>query len=82
VHLEEVHLHSYKNKDSVKNSKKCGCFNCCQTFDSSKVTKFTSDEEHSAICPLCGHDTVLPDFDVKLSDNLLNDMYEEYIGED
>ncbi len=57
----EAHDWSFKNMDSLKNDKICGCFYCCEIFNPSEIKEYI--EEHdggkTAICPYCGIDSVI-----------------------
>ena len=46
------------NKSAVKQSSKCSCICCNETYKASKVTNFTSD--NCAMCPVCWVDAVVP----------------------
>lgn len=83
MNLQDIHTKSVKNKTHILNSKKCGCFNCCNIFESNKVKKFTEEMDGSStgVCPNCGEDTVLPDSTVKnITVELLNRLYEEFLA--
>lgn len=42
-------------------SEKCGCYHCCRIFDSHLVKEWCDKGEKTAICPICGVDSVIPD---------------------
>lgn len=48
------------NRAEVLAAKKCGCYFCQKTFDSSAVVRWTDQDDATALCPLCGIDAVLP----------------------
>jgi Zn finger protein HypA/HybF involved in hydrogenase expression len=50
---------SIRNHTLVKQAKRCGCYQCCKTFDSTEVKEWTYEED-TAICPLCGSESVIP----------------------
>lgn len=45
--------------------KRCGCYYCLETFDSTDVVEYTNNDK-TAICPKCGIDAVIPSTDVVL----------------
>lgn len=51
---------SIKNKKLIEQAQNVGCFHCCKIFDSKDIKDFT-DNESTAICPLCGVDAIIPD---------------------
>lgn len=61
-----------------------GCFDCKMTFPASRVGKYIEEytidnrvEEHTALCPNCGTDTVIP---IKWAENVLQVMNECYLN--
>ena len=77
------HQYSISNKQQIMSSNKCGCFFCKKVFDSGLVSgSYINDKNgETAICPFCGVDSLLPDSQVELSDELLEDMYRVWFGE-
>lgn len=61
-YLEKAHQASFKNKESILNSKVCGCFSCLKTFSASEATFYSEKNgEETACCPYCHTDAVLGD---------------------
>jgi hypothetical protein len=63
VKIQDVPFHSLKNRDAVEQSTECACYRCCAKFDKNEVINWT-DHFQTAICPYCGTDSVLPDFNI------------------
>ena len=61
--LESAHQASFGNKETVKESKFCGCFYCLKIFPSSEVTEWIPERRglYTASCPYCYIDSVIPD---------------------
>ena len=62
--LWKAHDGCTANYPSVRRSRKCGCFYCCQIFDASEVNEdecIDDEEGETAVCPRCGIDSVLAD---------------------
>ncbi len=78
--LEELHNLSFKNKDILLSKAKCGCFYCKQIFAPSDITEWIDDGESTALCPHCEIDSVIPDMDNTLNEELLESMYQRYFG--
>lgn len=57
--LMTLHNGCVQNKNAMKNSNVCGCFNCMETFYPNEVTSWT-DGGSTALCPYCGVDSVIP----------------------
>ncbi len=52
----------------------CGCYYCCSVFNGNTINKFV-DGGKTAVCPLCGIDSVI----AKLTDKSeLKALYTEY----
>ena len=57
--------HSIRNREAIKKSKQCGCYQCMTVFNSEEIKKWC-DRSQTALCPHCGIDSLLPDVtDVK-----------------
>lgn len=77
-HEEEAtlnRLHSYcsHNKELITTSKKCYCFYCKEKFDSVEVVEYI-DTGHTAICPKCGIDAVIPDCIEEINEKVIDEM--------
>lgn len=78
----DAHCKSFKNFESVKRSKKCGCFNCQEIFNADEVVDFVTerDGQKTALCPYCGIDSVIQDANVKITSELLEKMNTEWFS--
>lgn len=56
-----AHKKSIYHKAEVMKSDECGCFHCLQIFSPNAIRHWTdtSQEEHTALCPKCGIDSVI-----------------------
>lgn len=52
--------YSFRNSDLIKQSTICGCYHCCDVFDSKDIVEFT-DGGKTCLCPKCKVDAVLGD---------------------
>lgn len=79
--LGRFHRLCSDHKDAVTNSKICGCFCCCRTFNPKDIREWI-DKGTTAICPKCGVDSVLPESDLyNVSDKkFLRDMEDYWFG--
>lgn len=84
MNIKELHLHSFGNRQSIENSKKVGCFYCCNIMEASKIIDFAVEKtgEETALCPLCFMDAVIGDFDSKFDIKVLNLMRDNFFEED
>ena len=80
--FNEIYATSFRNRLSLKESKKCGCFSCGNIFDASKVKEYESETDNrdkdTGICPICKNPTLIPDSKVKLDPkvlDILNDTF-------
>lgn len=58
--LELAHKTSVQNRLSLENSDLCGCFYCLKIFSPAKIEAWL-DEDQTALCPMCGIDSLLTD---------------------
>ena len=54
----EAHQFCTNNKESLLNSKKCGCFYCLKIFNSNEIEEWI-DGGITACCPYCGIDSII-----------------------
>ena len=54
----EAAMSSFHNKEAIKNAKMVSCYFCCNVYPSSRIKHFV-DGGATAICPICGIDSVL-----------------------
>ena len=80
--LKAVYSHSIRNEESINNSDFCGCFHCISIFPVADVKLsdliIEKDGHRTAICPICGIDSVLGDASVEITAELLEAMNEYY----
>ena len=80
--LKAVYSHSIRNEESINNSDFCGCFHCISIFPVADVKLsdliIEKDGHRTAICPICGIDSVLGDASVEITAELLETMNEYY----
>lgn len=82
--LEALYRLSSRNRDSVRGTHQCGCFHCLRTFEASAITQWAPEAdgmEVTALCPLCGADSVLPARDGAAVDTeMLSAMHAYWYG--
>ena len=81
--VNKIHKLSFCNEESIRKSKKCGCYYCINIFDASEVKEFLHEKRYNkstALCPRCGIDSVLGDADVEITSELLEKMYQEFFN--
>lgn len=49
---------SSNNRAEVEKNKECGCYFCMRIINTKRIKEYTNDG--SAICPVCGVDSLLP----------------------
>jgi len=82
IELEILHGFSFENESLVSSSVKCGCFYCGRVFDKEEIHEWIDDTKgRTAVCPYCGIDSVLPDSNVDLNDELLLQMRVKWFEE-
>ena len=74
--LKTAHKASSYHRKSIEASDVCGCFYCCRQFAPSKIREWV-DKGQTAICPLCGIDSVIGAASgYQISDDFLKQMCE------
>jgi len=56
--LQKAHKQSSQHREQVL-AGRCGCFDCLAIYDGTIVKTWTDDNQ-TALCPICKIDTVLP----------------------
>lgn len=75
--LEKASELSFKNREMVEKSSKCGCYYCCKIIDTKLVWEYIDDGE-TALCPMCYINSVLPDAcGMKLDEGMLEKLREK-----
>ena len=62
--LQRAHKASIFNRKLVASSSRCGCFYCLASYPTTEVVDWCDPRpmpDWTALCPLCGMDSVLPD---------------------
>ena len=80
--LNAFYTLSIRNEESINNSDFCGCFHCISIFPVADVKLsdliIEKDGFRTAICPICGIDSVLGDASVEITAELLEALNEYY----
>lgn len=75
--LTRAHRHSMRNWTYIKASTRCGCFHCLSMFDAREVVQWTDNGE-TALCPICGIDSVLSAPTDPIDERFLAVMHERW----
>ena len=80
--LNAIYTHSIRNEESILKSDFCDCFHCISIFPVAdvKLSEMVVEKDgfKTAICPICGIDSVLGDASVEISAEILEMMNEYY----
>ena len=80
--LKAVYSHSIRNEESILKSDFCGCFHCISIFPvadvKSSAMMVEKDGCKTAICPICGIDSVIGDASVEITAEILESLNEHY----
>ena len=78
--LNAFYTHSIKNEESILKSDFCGCFHCISILAATDIKEMMVEKDgfKTAICPICGIDSVLGDASVEISAELIESMNEYY----
>ena len=60
--IDLVHAHELctNNRRKLEEAQVCGCFYCMRIFDPKEIV-WEDETDHTAMCPYCGIDSVLPE---------------------
>lgn len=74
--LAALHRRSTSNRTLMAG--RCGCFHCLSTFTAENVAQWVDDGQ-TALCPVCGIDSVLPDIglDVPMLEQMHRRWFEQ-----
>mgnify|MGYP001046134762 CR=1 FL=1 len=84
--LKDAHKYSSNNRAQIELSNWCGCFYCQETFPAVDVIQwihrrsvFGARQGNTALCPLCGIDSVIGDASaISLHPLFLEEMYQHW----
>jgi hypothetical protein len=79
-----AHKFSSRHRETILQSKQCGCFYCLKTFSPKEIDEWCdyNDAEigQTAICPRCGIDSVIGDKDLKFDKEFFSKMKEYWFS--
>ena len=81
--LGRAHNLAFENRTAVMQSTSCACFYCLKTYSPFDIVEWIHDKNaDTAICPLCGIDSVIADkSELPITDlEFLNQMYQRYFN--
>jgi len=82
--LNDTHRFCGGHRDSIQKSNLVGCFYCCQIYPAKEVNEWIDEINgigQTALCPKCGIDSILGDYDVKILDKeFLEKMRTRWFG--
>ena len=80
--LNAFYTLSIRNEESIRKSNLCGCFHCISILAATDVKSsemmVEKDGFKTAICPICGIDSVLGDASVEITAEILEALNEHY----
>jgi hypothetical protein len=77
IDLVELHAGSRRNRSSLAKAAVCGCFYCLSDYQFERITAWTDDDE-TALCPVCGIDAVLGFSSQPADRGLLEKMHDRW----
>ena len=71
--LKAVYSNSIRNEESILKSDFCGCFHCISIFPVADIKEMMVEKDgfKTAICPICGIDSVIGDASVEITAEIL-----------
>ena len=81
IDLVYAHRLCESNQEELKGAQVCGCFYCLRIFDPKEIV-WEDESDHTAMCPYCGIDSVLPESaDFPITKAFLKNMHEFWFTE-
>jgi len=63
--IRDAYEHSSNHRNEIMKSNSVGCFYCCKVFSKSQIEKWVDEDKeglgHTALCPICGVDSLIGD---------------------
>jgi hypothetical protein len=63
--VKEAYVHTNDHRDEILASNSVGCFYCCKVFPKTQIEKWVDEDKegvsHTALCPICGVDSLIGD---------------------
>ena len=76
--LVRAHQLSADHRDLILQSRLCACFHCLRAFPPVTIEEWV-DDGHTALCPYCHDETLLPDVGLTLNYHFLRTMREFWL---
>jgi hypothetical protein len=78
MNVKYPHQFSSQHREDILESETCGCFCCVKKFDSTDIVDWVDKDEkgigQTALCPLCGIDSVIGNKSIPITTELLVEM--------
>ncbi len=75
---DKIHKLSLNNKKLLSELDSASCFYCLNSFPTADIKEWVDDEK-TALCPICGIDSVIPNnLSLKVDNDLLEIMHKHY----
>lgn len=75
MNVSDAAHYSMHNRKQVEDAQVCGCYHCLKVFSPSEIKEYTDVEDKlddTVICPHCDVDCVLPEMNIKLTEESLS----------
>lgn len=76
---KSAHEVSFRSRERLQASRWVGCFYCVTIYSPKSIRKW-ADEEQTAICPVCGIDSVLPLTEEQFNSDFLEQMHHHWFA--
>jgi hypothetical protein len=80
--LKSAHKFSRFNKKAIQESEEIACFYCCKRLIPSDIKEWCDklENEATALCPICGIDSLIPSSSLKVTNNFLKEMQDYWFN--
>ena len=71
------------NRKIVESAQSCGCYHCLKVFSPSEIKEYTDTDDKlddTVICPHCDNDCVLPEMDLKFTEENLKKIRKYWLN--
>lgn len=80
LELKNAPKYAWKNRKAMEESSTCGCYQCLAILSTEDIEEWT-DYGHTALCPKCGCDCLIPQSHaIPIDQQSMKELYDHWFG--